>query len=233
MFGKMPPLQTVGSKNTGVEARYTKFNMARTKQEITDTLVSVFEDLCALNGQGVDRPAPRLIAQVVRMLEPQRGGLLLNQAKIKLRSNPKPAKAESPGKSPLDYQNEWKGPAETYIRPRTKVETPTIETPPEVGKPKGAQPVRPSQPHKAEPEQVPQPVAPKLEGEGQGESVAAVEPLTPDEISAMMELKPIDAEENYPAARVIITLLSVGVDSTTLENKTYRQLYNITRTHFA
>jgi len=205
MFGKMPPLQTVGSKNTGVEARYTKFNMARTKQEITDTLVSVFEDLCALNGQGVDRPAPRLIAQVVRMLEPQRGGLLLNQAKIKLRSNPKPAKAESP----------------------------TIETPPEVGKPKGAQPVRPSQPHKAEPEQVPQPVAPKLEGEGQGESVAAVEPLTPDEISAMMELKPIDAEENYPAARVVITLLSVGVDSTTLENKTYRQLYNITRTHFA
>jgi len=205
MFGKMPPLQTVGSKNTGVEARYTKFNMARTKQEITDTLVSVFEDLCALNGQGVDRPAPRLIAQVVRMLEPQRGGLLLNQAKIKLRSNPKPAKAESP----------------------------TIETPPEVGKPKGAQPVRPSQPHKADPEQVPQPVAPKLEGEGQGESVAAVEPLTPDEISAMMELKPIDAEENYPAARVVITLLSVGVDSTTLENKTYRQLYNITRTHFA
>lgn len=179
--------------------------MARTKQEITDTLVSVFEDLCALNGQGVDRPAPRLIAQVVRMLEPQRGGLLLNQAKIKLRSNPKPAKAESP----------------------------TIETPPEVGKPKGAQPVRPSQPHKAEPEQVPQPVAPKLEGEGQGESVAAVEPLTPDEISAMMELKPIDAEENYPAERVIITLLSVGVDSTTLENKTYRQLYNITRSNFA
>ena len=207
--------------------------MARTKQEITDTLVDVFQDLCALNGQGVDRPAPRLIAQVVRMLEPQRGGLLLNQAKIKLRSNPKPAKAESPGKSPLDYQNEWKGPAETYIRPRTKVETPTIETPPEVGKPKGAQPVRPSQPHKAEPEQVPQPVAPKLEGEGQGESVAAVEPLTPDEISAMMELKPIDAEENYPAARVIITLLSVGVDSTTLENKTYRQLYNITRSNFA
>lgn len=179
--------------------------MARTKQEITDTLVSVFEDLCALNGQGVDRPAPRLIAQVVRMLEPQRGGLLLNQAKIKLRSNPKP----------------------------TKVETPTIETPPEVGKPKGAQPVRPSQPHKAEPEQVPQPVAPKLEGEAEAENVAAVEPLTPDEIFAMLELKPIDAEENYPAARVIITLLSLGVDSTSLENKTYRQLYNITRTHFA
>ena len=184
--------------------------MGRTKQEITDTLVSVFEDLCALNGQGVDRPAPRLIAQVVRMLEPQRGGLLLNQAKIKLRSNPKPAKAE----------------------------TPTIETPPEVGKPKGAQPVRPSQPHKVEPEQTPQPVAilttnPKLEGAAEVESVAAVEPLTPDEISAMLELKPIDAEENYPAERVIITLLSLGVDSTTLENKTYRQLYNITRTHFA
>lgn len=184
--------------------------MARTKQEITDTLVSVFEDLCALNGQGVDRPAPRLIAQVVRMLEPQRGGLLLNQAKIKLRSNPKP----------------------------TKVETPTIETPPEVGKPKGAQPVRPSQPHKVEPEQTPQPVAilttnPKLEGAAEVESVAAVEPLSIEEVSAMLELKPIDAEENYPAERVIITLLSVGVDSTTLENKTYRQLYNITRTHFA
>lgn len=184
--------------------------MGRTKQEITDTLVSVFEDLCALNGQGVDRPAPRLIAQVVRMLEPQRGGLLLNQAKIKLRSNPKP----------------------------TKVETPTIETPPEVGKPKGAQPVRPSQPHKVEPEQVPQPVAilttnPKLEGAAEVESVAAVEPLSIDEVSAMLELKPIDAEENYPAERVIITLLSLGVDSTTLENKTYRQLYNITRSHFA
>lgn len=184
--------------------------MARTKQEITDTLVSVFEDLCALNGQGVDRPAPRLIAQVVRMLEPQRGGLLLNQAKIKLRSTPKPAKAE----------------------------TPTIETPPEVGKPKGAQPVRPSQPHKEEPEQTPQPVAilttnPKLEGAAEVESVAAVEPLSIEEVSAMLELKPIDAEENYPAARVIITLLSVGVDSTTLENKTYRQLYNITRSHFA
>ena len=179
--------------------------MARTKQEITDTLVSVFEDLCALNGQGVDRPAPRLIAQVVRMLEPQRGGLLLNQVKIKLRSSPKP----------------------------TKPDVPEPAAPPAVGKPKGAQQVRQSQPHKAEPEQ-PQPVAaPKLEGEGQGESVAAVEPLTPDEISAMMELKPIDAEENYPAARVVITLLSVGVDSTTLENKTYRQRYNITRTHFA
>ena len=206
MFGKMPPLQTVGSKNTGVEARYTKFNMARTKQEITDTLVSVFEDLCALNGQGVDRPAPRLIAQVVRMLEPQRGGLLLNQAKIKLRSNPKP----------------------------TKVETPTIETPPEVGKPKGAQPVRPSQPHKAEPEQVPQPVAPKLEGAAEVGSVAAVEPLTPDEIFAMLELKPIDAEENYPAERVMAALINIlGFERQTLENKTYRQLYNITRTSFA
>lgn len=180
-------------------------SMGRTKQEITDTLVDVFQDLCALNGQGVDRPAPRLIAQVVRMLEPQRGGLLLNQAKIKLRSAPKPA----------------------------KVEVPTIEALPEVGKPKGVQPARQSQPHKVEPEQAPQPVAPKLEGEGEVESVAAVEPLTPDEISAMLELKPIDAEENYPAARVIITLLSVGVDSTTLENKTYRQLYNITRTSFA
>lgn len=202
----MPPLQTVGSKNTGVEARYTKFNMARTKQEITDTLVSVFEDLCALNGQGVDRPAPRLIAQVVRMLEPQRGGLLLNQAKIKLRSNPKP----------------------------TKVETPTIETPPEVGKPKGAQPVRPSQPHKAEPEQVPQPVAPKLEGAAEVGSVAAVEPLTPDEIFAMLELKPIDAEENYPAERVMAALINIlGFERQTLENKTYRQLYNITRTSFA
>ena len=201
----MPPLQTGGLKNTGVEARRTKFNMARTKQEITDTLVDVFQDLCALNGQGVDRPAPRLIAQVVRMLEPQRGGLLLNQAKIKLRSTPKPAKAE----------------------------TPTIETPPEVGKPKGAQPVRPSQPHKVEPEQFPQPVAPKLEGEGQGENVAAVEPLSIEEVSAMLELKPIDAEENYPAARVIITMLSVGVDSATLENKTYRQLYNIARSNFS
>lgn len=179
--------------------------MARTKQEITDTLVDVFQDLCALNGQGVDRPAPRLIAQVVRMLEPQRGGLMLNQAKIKLRSNPKP----------------------------TKVETPTIETLPLAGKPKGAQPVRPSQPLKEEPEQVPQPVAPKLEGEGEVGSVAAVEPLTPDEISSMLEMKPIDAEENYPAARVIITLLSVGVDSTMLENKTYRQLYSITRSNFS
>ncbi len=212
--------------------------MGRTKQEITDALVDVFQDLCNLNGQGVDRPAPRLIAQVVRMLEPQRGGLLLNQAKIKLRSNPKPTKVETPGKSPLDYQNEWKGPAETYIRPRTKVETPTIETPPEVGKPKGAQPVRPSQPHKVEPEQTPQPVAilttnPKLEGAAEVESVAAVEPLSIEEVSAMLELKPIDAEENYPAERVIITLLSVGVDSTTLENKTYRQLYNITRSNFA
>lgn len=180
--------------------------MGRTKQEITDALVSVFEDLCALNGQGVDRPAPRLIAQVVRMLEPQRGGLLLNQAKIKLRSNPKPAKAESP----------------------------TIETPPEVGKPKGAQPVRQAQPHKAEPEQVPQPVAPKLEGAAEVGSVAAVEPLTPDEIFAMLELKPIDAEENYPAERVMAALINIlGFERQTLENKTYRQLYNITRTSFA
>jgi len=202
----MPLSQTGGLKNTGGEARHTKFNMARTKQEITDTLVDVFQDLCALNGQGVDRPAPRLIAQVVRMLEPQRGGLLLNQAKIKLRSNPKP----------------------------TKVETPTIETPPEVGKPKGAQPVRPSQPHKAEPEQVPQPVAPKLEGEAEAENVAAVEPLTPDEIFAMLELKPIDAEENYPAERVMAALINIlGFERQTLENKTYRQLYNITRTSFA
>lgn len=179
--------------------------MGRTKQEITDTLVDVFQDLCALNGQGVDRPAPRLIAQVVRMLEPQRGGLLLSQAKIKLRSAPKPA----------------------------KVETPTIKDLPDVGKPKGAQPVRQSQPHKLEPERASQPVAPKLEGEVEVGSVAAVEPLTSDEISAMLEMKPIDAEENYPAARVIITLLSVGVDSTMLENKTYRQLYNITRSNFS
>ena len=177
--------------------------MSRTKQEITDAFVELYQDLCALNGQGVDRPAPRLIAQVVRMLEPQRGGLLLAQAKIKLRSTPKPTKPEVP---------------EAVL--------------PEVGKPKGAQQVRQSQPHKAEPEQ-PQQVAPKLEGETEGESVAAVEPLTVDEIAAMLELKPIDAEENYPAARVIAALVSAGFPPSTLQGKTYRQLYNITRSHFA
>ncbi len=136
-------------------------------------------------------------------MEPQRGGLLLAQAKIKLRSTPKPTKPEAP---------------DAVL--------------PEVGKPKGAQQVRQSQPHKAEPEQ-PQPVAPKLEGETEVENVAAVEPLTVDEIAAMLELKPIEAEENYPVARVIAALVSVGFPPSTLQGKTYRQLYNITRSHFA
>jgi hypothetical protein len=83
------------------------------------------------------------------------------------------------------------------------------------------------------PEQAPLSVTPKSEGEEQAENVVVAEPLTPDEIEAMLSMKPIDAEENYPAERVKATLLSVGVEAETLETKTYRQLYTITRIQFA
>ena len=178
--------------------------MAKTLSEIVDTIVEAYKDLNALNGQGVDRPASRQLAQVASMLEPHRGQLLIRQARIESRSQPRPAKAD--------------------------VAQPAA--PAELGKPQGAQPVRQPQPPKVEPEQAPL-SALKSEGVVEGENVVAAEPLTADEIESMLSMKPIEAEENYSAERVRATLVSLGTDANGLEIKTYRQLFNITRNYFA
>ncbi len=179
--------------------------MGRTKQEITDTLLEVYRDVCALDRQGVDKPAPKLIAQVVRMLEPQRGTLLVQRARIELRSAPKPAKAAAAQQ----------------------------EAPPVVGKPQGAQPSRQPQPLKVAPGHPPLSATPKSGAEAGAENVAAAEPLTADEVETMLSMKPADAEERYSAERVRATLVSIGTDADGLEIKTYRQLFNITRNAFA
>ena len=179
--------------------------MAKTLSEIVDTIVEAYKDLNALNGQGVDRPASRQLAQVASMLEPHRGQLLIRQARIESRSQPRPAKAD--------------------------VAQPAA--PAELGKPQGAQPVRQPQPPKVEPEQAPQSVAPKSEDVAEAENVVAAEPLTEREIDAMLALKPIEAEEIYSADRVRATLVEAGFLEALLEDKTYRQLYNLTRNNFA
>ena len=179
--------------------------MAKTKEEIVAALLSTYEDLCLLDGQGVDKPAPRALAGVIATLAPRDGRLAVNQIRIKLRSQPKPAKADA-------------------VQPAA---------PAELGKPQGAQPVRQPQPLKIVPEQVPQSVALKLEGVAEAENVAVVDPLTADEIESMLSMRPIEAEENYSAERVRATLVSLGTDASGLEIKTYRQLFNITRNYFA
>ena len=179
--------------------------MAKTKEEIVAALLSTYEDLCLLDGQGVDKPAPRVLAGVIATLAPKDGRLAVNQIRIKLRSQPKPAKADT-------------------VQPAA---------PAELGKPQGAQPVRQPQPLKAEPEQATLSIAPKLEGVAEGGNVVVDEPLTADEIESMLSMKPIEAEENYSAERVRATLVSLGTDANGLEVKTYRQLFNITRNYFA
>jgi len=178
--------------------------MGKTKEEIVAALVGIYEDVCLLNGQGVDKPVPRAIQGVIQSLDPRNGLMLVRNVKIKLRSQPAPERA---------------APKPTIL--------------PEAGKPQGAQPVRRPQPPKAEPEQAPQSVAPKSEGVAEGENVAVAEPLTADEIESMLSMKPIEAEENYSAERVRATLVSLGTDANGLEIKTYRQLFNITRNYFA
>lgn len=168
-------------------------------------MLSVYEDLCLLDGQGVDKPAPRALAGVIATLAPKDGRLAVNQIRIKLRSQPKPAKADA-------------------AQPAA---------PAELGKPQGAQPVRQPQPPKVEPEQAQQSAALKSEGVAEAENAVGAEPLTADEVEAMLSMKPIEAEENYSAERVRATLVSLGTDASGLEIKTYRQLFNITRNHFA
>lgn len=179
--------------------------MARTKQEVTDTLLSVYEDLCLLDGQGVDKPAPRALAGLIATLALRDGRLAVNRIRIKLRSQPKPAKADVVQSA----------------------------APAEPGKPQGAQPSRQPQPLNPVPEQAPLSVAPKSEGVAEAANVAVAEPLTADEIESMLSMKPIEAEENYSAERVRATLISLGTDADGLETKTYRQLFNITRNYFA
>lgn len=179
--------------------------MVKTKEEIVAALLSTYEDLCLLDGQGVDKPAPRALAGVIATLAPKDGRLAVNQIRIKLRTQPKPAKAD----------------------------VVQLAAPAELGKPQGAQLVRQPQPPKVEPEQAPQSAAPKSEGEAEAENAVGAEPLTADEIESMLSMKPIEAEENYSADRVRATLVSLGTDANGLEIKTYRQLFNITRNYFA
>ena len=181
-----------------------KIPMAKTKEQVLETLLSTYEDLCLLDGQGVDKPAPRALAGLIATLAPRDGRLAVNQIRIKLRSQPKPVKTDA-------------------VQPAA---------PAELGKPQGAQPVRQPQPPKVEPEQAPL-SALKSEGVVEGENVVAAEPLTADEIESMLSMKPIEAEENYSAERVRATLVSLGTDANGLEIKTYRQLFNITRNYFA
>jgi len=178
--------------------------MAKTKEEIVAALVGIYEDVCLLNGQGVDKPVPRAIQGVIQSLDPRNGLMLVRNVKIKLRSQPAPERAAP--KPPIL---------------------------PEAGKPQGAQPVRQPQPLKVEPEQAPLSAAHKSEDVAEGENAVVAEPLTADEIESMLSMKPIEAEENYSAERVRATLVSLGTDANGLEIKTYRQLFNITRTHFA
>ena len=179
--------------------------MAKTKEEIVAALIGIYEDVCLLNGQGVDKPVPRSIQGVIQSLDPRNGLISVRNVKLKLRNQPKAEKSAP-------------------VQPAA---------PAELGKPQGAQPVRQPQPLKVEPEQAPLSAAPKSEGVAQGENVAVAEVLPLDEIGAMLALKPAEAEEYYPTERVVATLIFIGVESALLENKTYRQLYNMIRTHFA
>lgn len=179
--------------------------MAKTKEEIVAALVGIYEDVCLLDGQGVDRPVPRSIQGVIQTLDPRNGLISVRNVKIRLRTPPKPAKADA-------------------VQPAGAAE---------LGKPQGAQPSRQPQPLKVEPEQAPQSAAPKLEAVAEAENAVVAEPLTAGEIETMLSMKPIEAEEIYPAERVRATLVSLGKDADGLEIKTYRQLFNITRSHFA
>lgn len=184
--------------------------MAKTKEEIVAALIGIYEDVCLLNGQGVDKPVPRSIQGVIQSLDPRNGLISVRNVKLKLRNQPKAEKSAP-------------------VQPAA---------PAELGKPQGAQPVRQPQPLKVVPEQVPQPevvltTQTKSEGVAEAENVAVVEPLTADEIESMLSMKPIEAEENYSAERVRATLVSLGTDASGLEIKTYRQLFNITRNYFA
>lgn len=184
--------------------------MAKTKEEIVAALIGIYEDVCLLNGQGVDKPVPRSIQGVIQSLDPRNGLISVRNVKLKLRNQPKAEKSAP-------------------VQPAA---------PAELGKPQGAQPVRQPQPLKVVPEQVPQPevvltTQTKSEGVAEAENVAVAEVLSLDEIGAMLALKPAEAEEYYPAERVVATLIFIGVESALLENKTYRQLYNMIRTHFA
>lgn len=167
-------------------------------------LVEAYEDVCLLNGQGVDKPVPKALFGLVRTLDPKNGLLLLNQAKIRLRSQPKAAKA-------------------------APTPPPAPPAPAEPGKSQGPQPLPQPQPLKAEPGQLP--TAPKSGAEA--EPAVAAEPLTVEEVGAMLAMKPADAEVEYSAERLRATLVSLGTDAASLEYKTYRQLFNMTRNQFA
>lgn len=185
-------------------------NEQEKKDEVVDLLLQAYKKLCLLNGQGINKPQPRNLANIIRALAPGRARLEIITVHGELRTVPSAPRQAVPGK-----------PSEA--RPTRQAEASKVEGP-EIGQ-QEMQELRKSLREGLRKPQV-EPAAVKSEA---GEVVAGANPLTDDETLAAVEMKPADAVEQFGEARLFATLAALDYN---VAGKSGRQLHNMLKKHY-
>lgn len=181
------------------------------EDKIFTNLTEAYNLLIAQNGQGVDKPMPRQLAGVIRVLYKKKGVDFLQQARIAARTPILPAQRvkiegvapNRPSRPALQETNSGQSGTTREERQR-KRQGETLDTRALV----------------VEDENI------EL-GVGSGEEETPNIVLSTAEVSGILAMSSADIDKTYGATRLHATLLAMEIGEAALEGKTGRQLANL------